>query len=41
LSFAVAYADRTFEDFDELIRRKREVAQAWSGKHETLPAPGG
>jgi uncharacterized protein (DUF2252 family) len=30
LSFAVAYADRTFEDFDELIRRKGEVARAWS-----------
>lgn len=29
LSFAVAYADRTFEDFDELIRRKAEIAQAW------------
>jgi hypothetical protein len=30
LSFAVAYADRTFEDFDELIRRKPEVARAWT-----------
>jgi uncharacterized protein (DUF2252 family) len=29
LSFAVAYADRTFEDYDELIRRKQEVAQTW------------
>jgi hypothetical protein len=29
LSFAVAYADRTFEDYDELIRRKEEVAQTW------------
>ncbi|HXZ39726.1 MAG TPA: DUF2252 family protein [Terriglobales bacterium] len=40
LSFAVAYADRTFEDFDELTRRKAEVAQAWSAKRETLPAVG-
>ena len=32
LSFAVAYADRTFEDFDELIRRKAEVAQTWTGQ---------
>jgi hypothetical protein len=29
LSFAVAYADRTFEDFDEVIRRKQEIAQDW------------
>ena len=29
LSFAVAYADRTFEDFDEVIRRKAEIAQSW------------
>jgi uncharacterized protein (DUF2252 family) len=29
LSFAVAYADRTFEDYDELIRRKAEVERAW------------
>jgi uncharacterized protein (DUF2252 family) len=40
LSFAVAYADRTFEDFDELNRRKAEVAQAWSAKGETLPSVG-
>jgi uncharacterized protein (DUF2252 family) len=32
LSFAVAYADRTFEDYDELIRRKAEVERAWSSK---------
>ena len=32
LSFAVAYADRTFEDYDELIRRKAEVERAWSAK---------
>jgi len=38
LSFAVAYADRTFEDFDELIRRKAEVAPAWTTKNgEALP----
>jgi len=41
LSFAVAYADRTFEDFDELIRRKAEVAQAWSTKRQPAPAAGG
>jgi uncharacterized protein (DUF2252 family) len=35
LSFAVAYADRTFEDFDELIRRKEEVEQAWRADGET------
>jgi uncharacterized protein (DUF2252 family) len=29
LGFAVAYADRVFEDFDELTRRKAEVAEAW------------
>ncbi|MBV8553472.1 MAG: DUF2252 family protein [Acidobacteriaceae bacterium] len=29
LSFAVAYADRTFEDFDEVIRRKAEIAEKW------------
>jgi hypothetical protein len=29
LSFAVAYADRTFEDFDEVIRRKVEIAKRW------------
>jgi len=39
LSFAVAYADRTFEDFDELTRRKAEVARAWSAKGETLSGP--
>jgi uncharacterized protein (DUF2252 family) len=32
LGFAVAYADRTFEDYDELIRRKAEVERAWSTK---------
>lgn len=36
LSFAVAYADRTFDDFDELIRRKAEVAEAWSAKPDRL-----
>jgi uncharacterized protein (DUF2252 family) len=41
LSFAVAYADRTFEDFEELIRRKAEVAQAWKAKRELLPATAG
>jgi uncharacterized protein (DUF2252 family) len=35
LSFAVAYADHTFEDFDELIRRKAEVARAWSAESAT------
>jgi hypothetical protein len=29
LSFAVAYADRTFEDFEEVTRRKLEIAQRW------------
>jgi uncharacterized protein (DUF2252 family) len=36
LSFAVAYADRTFEDYDELIRRKEEVARAWQTEKESL-----
>ena len=30
LSFAVAYADRTFEDFEELLWRRAEVARAWT-----------
>ena len=38
LSFAVAYADRTFEDFDELIRRKAEVARAWTVESTTARA---
>jgi uncharacterized protein (DUF2252 family) len=38
LSFAVAYADRTCEDFDELIRRKAEVARAWSVESATARA---
>src|SRR6516225_2285910 len=38
LSFAVAYADRTFEDFDELIRRKAEVARAWTAERTTARA---
>jgi len=40
LSFAVAYADRTFDDFDELIRRKAEVAEAWRAKPETVLGTG-
>jgi hypothetical protein len=38
LSFAVAYADRTFDDFDELIRRKAEVARAWAVESTTARA---
>ncbi|MEO7142876.1 MAG: DUF2252 family protein [Bryobacteraceae bacterium] len=30
LSFAVAYTDRTYADYDDLIRRRDEVAKAWS-----------
>ena len=32
LSFAVAYADRVFDDFDELTRRKAEVEEAWRAR---------
>lgn len=41
LSFTVAYADRTFEDFDELILRKAEVAREWKCREDSRQKYGG